>query len=262
MHRLARLGLASLLALSHVGFAACPAIWTRVEGRSLAAAQKTAFWNAMRKAMASGVVDAFAAKHYQYKSQTHGTYLLLTWHRAYIRDFEMELQKYDPSVSLPYWAWEMDSAYPLGSTVLTDFGGVSVSGCVSSTLLGGWRPRSSGACLKRLWSSYPVYSSSAITAIVRGATSYDTFRQRLESPPHGNIHMMIGGDMSTMYAPNDPLYWVHHANVDRFWAMFQAYWSAAGPLMGYPGPLDTAMPGVTATARSVLDTKALCYVYN
>ncbi|MBV8369350.1 MAG: tyrosinase family protein [Candidatus Eremiobacteraeota bacterium] len=40
----------------------------------------------------------------------HGWEQFLTWHRAYLYGFELKLQDYDPSVTLPYWDWTDDSA--------------------------------------------------------------------------------------------------------------------------------------------------------
>lgn len=40
--------------------------------------------------------------------------------------------------------------------------------------------------------------------------------------PHGTIHSVIGGDMSpTSNAPNDPIFYLHHGNVDYLWAKWQ-----------------------------------------
>jgi tyrosinase len=39
-----------------------------------------------------------------------------------------------------------------------------------------------------------------------------------EAMPHNGVHSWIGGNMSTMYSPRDPLFWLHHSNCDRIWA--------------------------------------------
>ena len=36
----------------------------------------------------------------------HGNWWFLPWHRAYLLDFERELQRIDPEVSLPYWRFD------------------------------------------------------------------------------------------------------------------------------------------------------------
>jgi hypothetical protein len=58
-----------------------------------------------------------------------------------------------------------------------------------------------------------------------GSTPSDNHHSRaiqdtLESGPHNNIHNAIGGGpgfMSELMAPVDPIFWLHHANVDRLW---------------------------------------------
>ncbi len=45
----------------------------------------------------------------------------------------------------------------------------------------------------------------------------------LESGPHNNIHNAVGGGpgfMSELLAPVDPIFWLHHANVDRLWDLW------------------------------------------
>lgn len=44
----------------------------------------------------------------------------------------------------------------------------------------------------------------------------------LEATPHNSVHMEIGGHMADYYAPLDPIFWLHHANVDRIWAEWNA----------------------------------------
>ena len=40
----------------------------------------------------------------------------------------------------------------------------------------------------------------------------------LESTPHNGVHATILGDMGTYLSPLDPIFWLHHCNVDRIWA--------------------------------------------
>lgn len=44
----------------------------------------------------------------------------------------------------------------------------------------------------------------------------------LESDPHNLVHVMVGGDTGYMSDPNyaalDPIFWLHHCNIDRLWA--------------------------------------------
>ena len=61
-----------------------------------------------------------------------------------------------------------------------------------------------------------------------GSTPSDNHHMRaiqdtLESGPHNNIHNAVGGGpgfMSELLAPVDPIFWLHHANVDRLWDLW------------------------------------------
>lgn len=108
-----------------------------------------------------------------------------------------------------------------------------------------------------------------------GSTPTDNHHQRgtqdtLESGPHNNIHNALGGGpglMSELLAPVDPIFWLHHANVDRLWDLWTRRERQAG---------RTALPddaarwkrepllffsGGDALAERYLDTGALGYRY-
>lgn len=53
-------------------------------------------------------------------------------------------------------------------------------------------------------------------------TSFDDFSVNLEDI-HNLVHVQIGGDMADVFrAAFDPVFWLHHCNVDRLTAMYQA----------------------------------------
>jgi hypothetical protein len=39
----------------------------------------------------------------------------------------------------------------------------------------------------------------------------------MEANPHALPHLFIGYSMSTMASPDDPIFWLHHCNMDRLW---------------------------------------------
>jgi tyrosinase len=70
-----------------------------------------------------------------------------------------------------------------------------------------------------------------------GFTNYDGFNGQLDMAPHGAVHVDTGtGDglvtpsagwmTSTVTASFDPIFWIHHAEIDRFWVG----WNANGNL--------------------------------
>lgn len=53
-------------------------------------------------------------------------------------------------------------------------------------------------------------------------SSYNDFSKNLESI-HDLVHVDVGGDMADITtAAFDPIFWLHHCNVDRLMAMYQA----------------------------------------
>jgi hypothetical protein len=50
----------------------------------------------------------------------------------------------------------------------------------------------------------------------------------LETYPHDNIHGAVGGLMGAFLSPIDPLFYMHHANIDRLWDVWTRKQQASG----------------------------------
>lgn len=105
-------------------------------------------------------------------------------------------------------------------------------------------------------------------------TSIGGFCRNLDGSLHGNVHTFTGNrtdpnDPGMSFVPtaaNDPVFWLHHCNIDRIWAS----WNKAGGA----NPDDTTFKqqsftfadtngkAVQKTVDSVLDTQQLNYVYS
>jgi tyrosinase len=102
----------------------------------------------------------------------------------------------------------------------------------------------------------------------------DGFRNRVEgfttaasghTGLHNQVHLWVGGDMGPASSPNDPVFFVHHCNVDRIWEgwmringrQYLPDMTAPATLLGHriDDPLVSpfAPAGTPATPRSVLD---------
>src|SRR4029077_12843491 len=44
----------------------------------------------------------------------------------------------------------------------------------------------------------------------------------LESLPHNMVHNNIGGWMPSAVSPRDPIFFMHHCNIDRIWAVWNS----------------------------------------
>lgn len=187
----------------------------------------------------------------------HGNDGFLPWHRAFLYEFEELLQTVDPTVTIPYWDWTLPTAVQQAEIFTADFmggfgaGGVqgsnfsTANGWVQRTDLSGntWNGLSTGtqalarparnatnrsfATLGNVnWTGpggFPAGLVSGQEAINRtmSLTTYATFNFQLERRVHNPQHTWIGGSMGTQASPNDPMFWLLHANVDRLWAEWQ-----------------------------------------
>ncbi|KAG5760857.1 hypothetical protein H9Q72_011036 [Fusarium xylarioides] len=65
------------------------------------------------------------------------------------------------------------------------------------------------------------YSPQVVSKIINNSKNFSTFATDLENGPHGAIHQAVGGDLIPSTSPNDPLFMLHHAQIDRLWWMWQ-----------------------------------------
>jgi hypothetical protein len=95
----------------------------------------------------------------------------------------------------------------------------------------------------------------------------------LESEPHDNVHGNIGGFMGAFMSPVDPIFFMHHANLDRLWMVWAARQKKAGRspfpktnLSAWKNEafdffVNTAGKTVPTTAGTVIDDATLDYSY-
>lgn len=65
--------------------------------------------------------------------------------------------------------------------------------------------------------------------------SKPSFRNFLEGVIHNPVHGWVGGNMAILSSPNDPVFFLHHGNTDRLWAMWQ-HWNSDAYLPKSGGP--------------------------
>lgn len=132
----------------------------------------------------------------------HGRPYFLAWHRGFLFRFEAQLRKVaaNSSLILPYWDYYVDPILP---TEFTD---------TSSPL---YVPNRTGNDVTNALSLGPFDDS-----VINFSRYYtNAFEPKVESLPHNAVHNLIGGVMSNvMLSPTDPIFWVHHGNIDRLWA--------------------------------------------
>lgn len=193
------------------------------------------------------------------RNLAHGNIGFLPWHREYLRRFELALQTVVPGVTIPYWPWPIT---PEPSTLFSnarihriffssnspqDVGGLFASTTPSSPPVWwptGFRWRIPGPLQGPVGSTTLIRGSSndnwpptstnvndleALNVSASGSNPYWAFWRRLEAGDsvmpisHNTGHNIVGGYMSNpIYSPNDPLFWLHHAYIDRIWSRWQS----------------------------------------
>ncbi|PIL38595.1 tyrosinase family protein [Massilia psychrophila] len=136
----------------------------------------------------------------------HGTPYFLAWHRGYLYYFEQQLRLVsgDKSLCVPYWDYYK---FPDIPAEFTD--------------------PSTGNPLYMPRTGTNVYNALTLAPFApdvwnfqRGTTN--AFETNIESGPHNPVHNLIGGEMANMTSPRDPIFYLHHANIDRLchaWAL-------------------------------------------
>jgi tyrosinase len=167
----------------------------------------------------------------------HGNWYFLPWHRAYLVMFEAALRDVtrDASFALPYWDWTTDRALPEHFTSPTYNGQPNAL----------FEPRRFIDAREEIPDEFvgqslfqQIYDETDFelfgTTRARGQNSTDArwIQARgssgpLESQAHDSVHGIVGGSregqsglMASSLSALDPIFWLHHCNIDRIWAVW------------------------------------------
>ena len=163
----------------------------------------------------------------------HGNWYFLPWHRAYLLSFERICGQLsgNANFALPFWDWTTDRTLP------ASFSAPEWNG----------QPNPLHDRTRRLSPTTPLPADmvgSPLIEFILAEPNFEPFgslrptgqndtaadwqtrpgtKGLLESNPHDRLHVRLGGSadppgtMSTMMSPLDPIFWLHHCNVDRLW---------------------------------------------
>ncbi|MGI0023068.1 MAG: tyrosinase family protein [Nitrososphaeraceae archaeon] len=180
----------------------------RKDQASLTQVERDRFLGAFNMINSNGMlgtmVDIHAAMH-----RHHHTFRFLPWHRVMLFLTENMLQSIYPDVTIPYWNWTNSSEQSIPQwlqnatpAVVTPTRTVQVT-------------RSPGTS-----ADLAMIASNTLTAI--NQNDFPNFSQYLETVIHDPIHVWVGGTMSLIStAAADPIFYMHHANIDRIWWQWQ-----------------------------------------
>lgn len=211
----------------------------------------------------------------------HQSWFFLPWHRGYVWAFEdivraAVIAEGGPADwALPYWNYS-DAADPAARTLPAAFAAATLPDGSDNPLRvdrrygGGTVPieiDAASVLLSALDDSVYTGGTSDIppgfggpqTSFHHGPES-ETTNGGLESLPHNDVHGAVGGaepgtdpnkwwNLGLMSMPItagvDPIFWLHHANIDRLWSV----WSA---MPGHADPADPAWRGGPADRSFVM----------
>ncbi len=198
----------------------------------------------------------------------HGYPGFLTWHRAYLLALEDALRRINCDVTLPYWDWSSGPTTGLPAAVssptYTNRSGAVVdnplySGPVPTSIVSSGRTSRSATIDT---TSFDNQATDAQNAALNN--DFDGFQQGLNDS-HGDVHTAVGGEMGSVpTAGFDPIFYLHHANVDRIWAEWQKTHTA--PLPADEAALELlpfthSIGGAYRTGAEMFSTDDLGYRY-
>ncbi|HWW62693.1 MAG TPA: tyrosinase family protein, partial [Thermoanaerobaculia bacterium] len=206
----------------------------------------------------------------------HGWEQFLTWHRAYLYEFEQLLQDVDPTVTLPYWDWTMDK-YNGGAGGIIPAPYDHPADSTNPLWVKERWPGLFGSKTLPQFAHHHYPTKKDIENMMEipdwrsfggGPYSNQAFGE-LSMNPHNTIHIWVGGIdpndasgstqgfmLNNLTAANDPIFWAHHTNVDRLFAEWQAKHPGAKP-----GDLDDVLSPLKFTVEDTLSINDLGYDY-
>src|SRR5262249_55141215 len=173
-----------------------------------------------------------------FKLCPHGNWYFLPWHRAYLLMYERTVRQLTGhnEFALPYWDWTTNRQLPTAFVQPTWNGqtnplfeptrtmsptdslpdGVVGPNVIAQILgetdfesFGTSRPNQPGHVQNSLDQSWIVCEFCGIQGT-------------LESNPHNTVHNRVGGLMRSAQSSLDPIFMMHHCNIDRIWAVWNA----------------------------------------
>lgn len=209
-----------------------------------------------------GIIQSRANQHsVNFNNGIHWAPQFLPWHRHFLLRLEQDLQAFDARIVLPYWDWTRADSQNLDAEPWKSFfGGRNNTG----GRFDHWSyTRAASGNVNEL------ANLSEVEADLGNKADFTAFRAIECADSHFGGHNFTGGTMSGGSSPLDPLFYLHHGNLDRLWAIWQrnnpgaVQYDTSGIGCDDPVPVvglnETMIGG--ATPASMLDHTALGYRY-
>lgn len=217
----------------------------------------------------------------------HATWLFLPWHRGYVAAFEAVIAARIVELggpedwALPYWNYsEPLSSNPEARHIPPGFRDPALPDGQRNWLFARRAVDAQGrvafrdqdvdlGALNQLYFTPPSGMGTGFGGVKPTPSVAGRQFGALESTPHNIVHVQIGGWMSdTRTAALDPIFWLHHCNIDRLWSE----WLAMDPNHQNPDQPDWLTGTVfdmhdgagqpfTYTSQDMLDTTQVMHGY-
>jgi tyrosinase len=155
----------------------------------------------------------------------HGNWYFLPWHRAYLLMYERMIRSAtgNNNFAMPYWDWAAHRTVPHA------FADANYNGHPNPLYV---------ASRSNAYSIPDTYTGPNVMNAIYGQTNFELFASSrpigqnntnatwikapgtqgtLEATPHNNIHTHLGGFMPNGNSPMDPIFLMHHGNIDHIW---------------------------------------------
>jgi tyrosinase len=173
-----------------------------------------------------------------YKFCPHGDWYFLPWHRAFVLMYEEAARVImkNPDFAMPYWDWTANRDYPEAFSAKVYNGKPNPLYVAGRHKLAGDYALTDDIVGQDIidqiyketdfenfgtsrYNQKGVVQNSLDPSWVTKGGGHQGF---LENPAHNYVHNNIGAYMPTPASPRDPIFFMHHTNIDRIWARWNA----------------------------------------
>ncbi len=162
----------------------------------------------------------------------HGQYFFLSWHRMYLYYFERILRHYSgrDDFALPYWDYEKPGQLALPPPFRNPDSPLFVAQRAPGINQGTTQLSSTDVDPTQALMRIPFIGTMSASTLSFGGAEVPApdhsggWPGQLEVRPHNVVHTSLGGNVGWMSWPQcaarDPIFWLHHANIDRLWQVW------------------------------------------
>lgn len=135
--------------------------------------------------------------------------IFFPWHRMQMFEMEQAMQEINPNISIPWWDSSVDQS--------------TTSALWDQNFMGQFN--ANWGLNRNLGGNGPL-PTPAVVAALQAMNDFLLYSDEMErGAVHRGAHVWTGGAMATTISPRDPIFYLHHTNVDRLWAE----WEEANP---------------------------------